>query len=150
MAAELGPSRHLTWIFTAFVFMQIFNMIAARKINDEFNILEGIHKNFIFIGVWIIIIGGQIIITSVGGIVFQVSEDGLHWQQWLLAVAVGSTSIIINFLLKFWPDDWCPQIGEDSVNDQRRKDKKEASEAKRLGQTLEQYRATQAKAEHNE
>lgn len=39
---KLGPSRHLTFIFTAFVFMQIFNMICARKIFDEWNVFEGI------------------------------------------------------------------------------------------------------------
>lgn len=55
---EMGNSRHLTFIFTAFVLMQIFNMICARKINDELNIFEGIFRNFIFITIWIIIIGG--------------------------------------------------------------------------------------------
>jgi len=32
------PSRHLTINFNVFVFLQIFNMLAARKINDELNI----------------------------------------------------------------------------------------------------------------
>lgn len=63
MQEELGPSRHLTFIFTAFVLMQIFNMIASRKIHDEWNIFEGILKNPIFIVLWFLIIGGQVIIT---------------------------------------------------------------------------------------
>jgi len=58
MVEELGPSRHLTWIFTAFVLMQIFNMIPARKIDDEWNIFEGICRNWIFLTIWVIIIGG--------------------------------------------------------------------------------------------
>ena len=38
---EYGPSRHFTIIFNAFVFMQIFNFLNARRINDEKNIFEG-------------------------------------------------------------------------------------------------------------
>jgi Ca2+ transporting ATPase len=40
-----GPSRHFTIVFNVFVFMQIFNMINASKINDEKNIFEGILTN---------------------------------------------------------------------------------------------------------
>jgi Ca2+ transporting ATPase len=67
---KIGPSRHLTVIFTAFVLMQIFNMICARKIHDEWNIFEGIHTNLIFIAIWFVIIGGQVIITTFGQRVF--------------------------------------------------------------------------------
>lgn len=104
MEEVLGPSRHLTFIFTAFVFMQIFNMFAARKIHDEFNIFEGIHTNFIFMGVWVIIVFGQWIITSFGGRVFVCCLEGLDGTQWVMSVIVGATSLVINFLLKFVPD----------------------------------------------
>jgi Ca2+ transporting ATPase len=33
-----GPSRHYTVVFNTFVFMQFFNMICFRKINDELNV----------------------------------------------------------------------------------------------------------------
>lgn len=33
-----GPSRHMTFIFNVFVFMQIFNFINARKIQGEWNV----------------------------------------------------------------------------------------------------------------
>lgn len=119
MKSELGPSRHLTFIFTAFVMMQIFNMITARKIHDEINVFEGLHKNFIFISIWIIIVIGQVIITSFGQRVFVCCLDGLDGVQWGMAIAVGFTSIIINFLLKLIPDSaiCIPQIGQDSVYD---------------------------------
>lgn len=35
---DYTPSRHLTVVFNIFVWLQIFNMLAARKINDELNI----------------------------------------------------------------------------------------------------------------
>jgi Ca2+ transporting ATPase len=139
MTAELGPSRHLTFIFTAFVLMQIFNMICARKINDELNIFEGIHKNLIFIAIWIIIIGGQVLITTFGNRVFVVSPDGLSGAQWGLAFAVGATSFIINFLLKFWPDQFCFQIGNDSVHDRRMQELRDKVEARRLGMSFEAF-----------
>ena len=50
-----GYSRHMTIVFTAFVFMQIFNMINSRKIHDEKNIFEGLFSNYLFIAIWVII-----------------------------------------------------------------------------------------------
>lgn len=126
MQEEFGPSRHLTFIFTAFVFMQIFNMITARKIHDELNIFEGIHKNMIFVVIWFVICGGQVFITQFGNKVFVCHENGLDLVQWALAIAVGFTSIIINALLKGIPDGFCPKIGQDTVDDKRIADKKAA------------------------
>ena len=40
--AKDGASRHYTFIFTLFVVMQLFNMIPAKKINDEWNIFSGV------------------------------------------------------------------------------------------------------------
>jgi Ca2+ transporting ATPase len=40
--AKDGASRHYTFIFTLFVVMQLFNMIPAKKINDEWNIFKGV------------------------------------------------------------------------------------------------------------
>jgi Ca2+ transporting ATPase len=52
------PSRHFSIVFNLFVFFQIFNMLAARKINDEINIFEGVLTNSMFIIIWIIIVVG--------------------------------------------------------------------------------------------
>lgn len=139
MTAELGPSRHLTFIFTAFVLMQIFNMICARKIDDELWVFEGIFRNWIFISIWFIIIGGQVLISTFGNRVFVVSPDGLSAAQWGLAFGVGATSFVINLLLKFWPDQLCCQIGNDSVHVRRMQEIKDRQEAKRLGMKYEVF-----------
>merc|ERR1712166_1402903 len=60
-------------------------------------------KNFIFVSIWIIIMIGQIIITSFGQRVFVCCLDGLDGIQWAMAIGVGLTSLIINFLLKLIP-----------------------------------------------
>jgi len=63
MEMQHGSSRHFTFIFTAFVLMQIFNMICCRKVHDEWNVLEDINTNITFILLWLLIIGGQVLIT---------------------------------------------------------------------------------------
>ena len=51
-----GASRHMTFIFTMFVLMQICNMIPSRKIRDEWNVFEGFFNNFLFLGIFLGII----------------------------------------------------------------------------------------------
>jgi hypothetical protein len=53
----------MTFIFTMFVLMQIFNMLPARKLRDERNIFKGFFGNFMFIGIMVFIIGMQVLIT---------------------------------------------------------------------------------------
>lgn len=109
-----GASRHMTFIFTMFVVMQIFNMFPARKIRDELNIFEGLHKNFMFILIFVFIAGGQIILTQLGGMVMKVHPDGLSIEQWGEAVGIAASILVIDFILKFVPDEWFPKLGQDS------------------------------------
>jgi len=51
-----GPSRHFTLIFNVFVWMQIFNFLNARKIEDELNIFENITASPMFLIIVVIII----------------------------------------------------------------------------------------------
>ena len=37
----------------------MFNFVNARKLNNDFNIFEGIHRSYIFIAIWIFILGAQ-------------------------------------------------------------------------------------------
>jgi Ca2+ transporting ATPase len=77
--AHYGFSRHMTNVFNIFVVLQIFNMINARKINDEKNIFDGIFTNPMFLIIWFIIIIGQVIIVEFTGIVFHVCPGGVPW-----------------------------------------------------------------------
>lgn len=79
-------------------------MITARKIHDEWNIFEGILRNPIFITLWFLIVGGQVVITEFGSRVFVCCLDGLDGTQWGIAIAVGASSFIINIILKALPD----------------------------------------------
>lgn len=104
-------------------------MICARKIHDEWNIFEGIHKNLIFIVLWFVIIGGQVIITQFGQRIFICCLDGLDGTQWGMAFGVGATSFIVNIVLKLLPDGCFPKIGQDSVDDRRKEAQKRKQEA---------------------
>jgi hypothetical protein len=42
---------------------------------------------------------------------------GLNWKQWLISVFVGSSSLIVNFFLKFIPESICPVLGDEDPDD---------------------------------
>ena len=47
--ADYGPTRHYTFLFTTFVFMQIFNFFNSRHIRDEFNIFASLLKHPLYL-----------------------------------------------------------------------------------------------------
>lgn len=53
-----GASRHMSNVFNVFVILQIFNLINARKINDEYNILDNVFSNGTYCIILLIIFGG--------------------------------------------------------------------------------------------
>jgi len=97
---QYGPSRHFTMVFNTFVTMIIFNFFSCRRLYDEVNIFQGVGKNKMFIGIVGIVSALQIIWGNFGGIVFTVSLHGMDVRQWLIAVAFGFGTLIVNFLLK--------------------------------------------------
>merc|ERR1719373_815148 len=65
-----ASSRHMTFIFNLFIWLQIVNMIAARKIHDELNICENFFGNPAFIVIWIIIVVVNFLIIQYTGAFF--------------------------------------------------------------------------------
>lgn len=94
-------------------------MIGARKIHDEVNICSGIFDNIMFVAIWILIVGLQVLITQYGGVVMVVHPFGLSIAQWGEAVIFGLSVYIVNLVLKFIPDHFFPKLGQDSVDDRR-------------------------------
>lgn len=108
----LGNSRHFTLVFNSFIYMQVFNMFNARKIYDEKNVFKGIGANKHFWGVWLVIALFQIVITQFTGKLFEVSSDGLTWEQWLISIGLGVLTLPLDLLLKFLPDGIFPDLGK--------------------------------------
>ncbi|KAM0288348.1 hypothetical protein ACHAO9_007253 [Fusarium lateritium] len=91
-------------IFNIFVFMQIFKLINSRRIDNKLNILEGLHRNHLFMLMMTIMAAGQIIIIFFGGDAFVVTR--LNGVQWGISLVLGFLSIPIGVLIRLFPDAW--------------------------------------------
>ena len=69
----------MTFIFNLFIWLQIVNMIAARKIHDELNICDRFFANPAFLIIWIIIVGVNFLIIQYTGPFFSLHPKGLSW-----------------------------------------------------------------------
>ncbi|OJI80378.1 hypothetical protein ASPTUDRAFT_193781 [Aspergillus tubingensis CBS 134.48] len=81
-----------TVVFNTFVFMQVFNQYNCRRIDNRTNIMEGILRNTWFIIIQVIIIGGQVLIVSVGGKAFSVQRLDQP-SQWAVSILLGAFAI---------------------------------------------------------
>lgn len=69
-----------TIVFNTFVWMQIFNMYNNRRLDNKLNIFEGMFRNYWFLGINCIMVGGQVMIVYVGGAAFGVTRlDAVQW-----------------------------------------------------------------------
>ncbi|KAH7310594.1 hypothetical protein B0I35DRAFT_357918 [Stachybotrys elegans] len=93
-----------TLVFNVYMFMQVFNQLNCRRVDNRFNIFEGIHRNPWFLGVQVITIGGQAAIIMAGGNAFQTQPlTGLHWG-W--CIFFGFLTLPIGMLIRLLPDEY--------------------------------------------
>ncbi|OOF99761.1 hypothetical protein ASPCADRAFT_393549 [Aspergillus carbonarius ITEM 5010] len=101
-----------TIVFNTFVWMQIFNEFNNRRLDNKFNIFEGMFRNYWFLGINCIMVGGQIMIIFVGGDAFGVTRlDGIQWAICIIC-ALGCLPWAV--VLRVIPDGPC-QIALDFV-----------------------------------
>ncbi|KND88147.1 Calcium-transporting ATPase 2 [Tolypocladium ophioglossoides CBS 100239] len=93
-----------TLVFNTFVWMQIFNQWNNRRLDNNFNILEGLTKNWFFIAISAIMCGGQVLIIFVGGAAFQIAKDGQDSALWGIALILGGLSIPVGVVIRLVPD----------------------------------------------
>ncbi|KAL8792570.1 MAG: hypothetical protein Q9195_004792 [Heterodermia aff. obscurata] len=93
-----------TIVFNTFVWMQIFNEFNNRRLDNKFNIFEGVLKNYFFIGINAIMIGGQIMIIFVGGKAFQIKRINGH--QWAICILCALPCLIWAMVLRSVPDKY--------------------------------------------
>ena len=106
---------HYTIIFQVFVFMQIFNLINSRKINQELNVFAGFFNNFWFIAIFVLTIAIQCVLVELGG--NAVKTFPLNLQQNLICLAIGALELVWGFILKFLPLKWFQCISLDVEQD---------------------------------
>jgi len=92
-----------TLVFNCFVFCQIFNQLNCRRLDRHFNVLEGFFRNMWFIGIFLIMVGGQIIIIEFGGAAFSVNRLG--GRDWGISLIVGFISLPIGAIVRMIPTE---------------------------------------------
>ncbi|KAK7738324.1 plasma membrane calcium [Cytospora paraplurivora] len=105
---ERETMRLNTLVFNTFVWLQIFNEINNRRLDNKLNILEGLTHNWFFIGIFLIMIGGQVLIIFVGGAAFDIVR--LDGKEWGLSIGLGAISIPWGALIRKFPDRWIAAV----------------------------------------
>ncbi|KAJ3022867.1 UNVERIFIED_CONTAM: hypothetical protein HDU68_008906 [Siphonaria sp. JEL0065] len=98
-----------TIIFNSFVFLQIFNMINARRLDYNLNVFKGIAQNPPFLIIFLIIVASQCIIIEFGDIVFQTHT--LTAVQWIVCILCGSLTLPWGMVLRLLPDEIFNAVG---------------------------------------
>lgn len=91
-----------TMVFNIFVFLQVFNEINCRRIDNTINVFKDIFDNWIFIAVQVAVILGQYLIVTFGGIAFKTVP--LSLEQWIVTILIGSLSIPVGTVIRLIPD----------------------------------------------
>ena len=93
-----------TMVFNTFVWMQIFNELNNRRLDNKFNIFEGVHRNFWFLGINTVMVGGQIMIIFIGGAAFSVTK--INGWQWAVCLLCALPCLLWAVLLRLIPDSY--------------------------------------------
>ena len=93
-----------TVVFNTFVWLQIFNEINCRRLDNKLNVFSGIPQNPFFIVIMIVMVGCQTLIIFFGGQAFSVTS--LNLQQWLVSIALGFLGIPTGALVRLIPNDF--------------------------------------------
>ncbi|CAI6332578.1 unnamed protein product [Periconia digitata] len=95
-------------IFNMFVWLQIFNQYNNRRLDNKLNIFVGIHKNYYFIAMNVIMVGCQIAIAFFGKAAFSIVP--INGPQWAISVLVALFCIPWGVCVRLFPDSWFAAI----------------------------------------
>jgi Ca2+-transporting ATPase len=112
---EIMQEKTNSMVFNTFIWLQLFNEINARRINDEYDIFRGIFRTWIFPTVWVVTVALQVVIMvvePVGNIFHVEPQSGLEWG---IAIAIGAGGILVSFLTKFVSRTFFKTTAEDKA-----------------------------------
>jgi len=99
---ETDKLLHYTLVFQVFVFLQLFNQINARKLEEgEFNVFDGMFKNCLFVGVVIFTFVIQMVLVEVGGM--AIKTHALSKELNIICIFIGSIELLWGVIIKFMP-----------------------------------------------
>ncbi|GAP87000.1 putative calcium-translocating P-type ATPase [Rosellinia necatrix] len=99
-----------TMVFNTFVWMQIFNEFNNRRLDNKFNIFEGIHRNKFFLGITALMVGLQVAIIFIGGAAFEIKP--INGVQWAICVVSAFVCLPWAVLIRLFPDEWFAAIAK--------------------------------------
>ncbi|KAH8691736.1 hypothetical protein GQ44DRAFT_695491 [Phaeosphaeriaceae sp. PMI808] len=91
-------------IFNMFVWLQIFNQYNNRRLDNKLNIFVGIHKNYYFIVMNIIMVSAQVLIAMYGSTAFSIVR--INGNQWAISVVVAALCLPWGCCVRLFPDAW--------------------------------------------
>ncbi len=93
-----GKGKEATVIFTLFVLFQLFNAFNCREL-DLTPMYKNILKNKLMLGVFLLVLAVQFVITQYGKPVF--GTVALNWALWGKMILLALSIVIINEIIKF-------------------------------------------------
>lgn len=99
-----------TIVFNTFVWMQIFNEFNNRRLDNKFNIFEGVHRNQFFIFINCLMVGLQVAIVFVGSRAFEIKPGGLDGTQWAISLLCAVMCLPWAIVIRLFPDAWFSAI----------------------------------------
>lgn len=97
-------------VFNTFVWMQVFNMFNNRRLDNKFNVLQGVFRNYFFLAICGIMVGCQIMIMFVGGRAFQISR--VTGTDWGISLVVSLLCLPWAVLVRLFPDSLFERIAK--------------------------------------
>lgn len=92
-----SPKEEATVLFTLFVLFQLFNAFNCREL-DETPMIKNLMKNKLMLGVFLLVLILQFVITQFGGAVFE--TVALSAGMWFKMLATAFMVIVLNELIK--------------------------------------------------
>lgn len=86
-----------------------------RRLDNQFNIFEGLFQNWFFIGISLIMCGGQVLIIFVGGQAFDIASPKQTPLMWGTAILLGFISIPIGVVIRLIPDSLLENLVPESL-----------------------------------
>ncbi|MBI2373387.1 MAG: calcium-translocating P-type ATPase, PMCA-type [Deltaproteobacteria bacterium] len=96
--AGTSPAVRATFVFNAFVMMQLFNEINARATRFSRKVLDGLFDSKLFLGVLISTTVAQLLIVNYGGSFFRTVPISVDF--WLRSIGLGATVLVVGFLIR--------------------------------------------------
>jgi Ca2+-transporting ATPase len=90
-------------VFNTFVFLQIFNEVNCRRLDNRLNIFAGVLQNNYFMVIFVIMVAFQVIIIEVGGEAFKTEK--LNGSQWAICIVLGLLSLPVGVIIRLIPDE---------------------------------------------